>query len=297
VQEAREAIEAAAGEIAVVLTDYRMPGETGIDLLEYLADRHPDVVAVLTTAFAELEVAIAAVNRGRVYAILRKPAINDEILVTIRQALERHELGRTLREKIDQLQRANAALRKANQDLADSRTEVERLNEVAYIDAKTGVRSYRFFTERLDEEVARAERYAHPLTLILIDLDGFKPVNDRLGHVEGDRVLRAFAKLIDRSIRGVDLLSRFGGDEFALILPNTDAGGAVTVCERLGETVRSSPLGPVEPGEITISLGVAVVPDHPVASGADLVKLADEALYRAKQMGGDRFEVASGGRS
>jgi len=292
VQRAREILEAEGSAIAVVLTDYKMPGETGIELLTYLSEQHPDVIAVLTTAYAELELAIEAVNRGHVYAILRKPASNEEILITVRGALERVELKLALRDKVEQLERANAALRRACERLEASQGEVQRLGEMAYIDAKTGVRSYSFFTERLQEEVARAARYSHPLTLILIDLDGFKPVNDRLGHLEGDVVLKAFADLVASKIRGVDVLARFGGDEFAVLLPNTDAAGAARVCERVTRVVREAALGPLTPGEITISLGVAVVPDHPVGQGTALVQLADEALYKTKQRGGDGFEFA-----
>ena len=285
VQRARELLQAEGSAIAVVLTDYRMPGETGLDLLDYIAERHPYVMAILTTAYAELEVAIESINRGHVYAILRKPASNDEILVTVQQALERVELTRSLRDKIQQLERANAELRRAYAQLEASQGEVLRLSEMAYIDAKTGVRSYRFFTERLQEEVARATRYSHPLTLILIDLDGFKPVNDRHGHLVGDVVLKDFADLLAGRIRGVDVLARFGGDEFAVLLPNTDADGAATVCARLAQQVRQAALGPLASGEVTISMGVAVVPDYPVGRGAALVKLADDALYRAKQRG------------
>ena len=292
VQEAREILAAEGSEIAVVLTDYKMPGETGLDLLAHLAAEHPDVVAILTTAYAELEVAIEAINQGHVYALLRKPAGNEEILVTLHQALERHDLVYALRDKIAALEQANADLQQAYEELAASKVEVERLNEMAYYDAKTGVRSYRFLTERLDEEVARAQRYSHPFTLILIDLDGFKPVNDRLGHTAGDVVLKAFADLMQSKIRGVDVLARFGGDEFAVLLPSTDAAGASTVSERLGREVREAALGPLEPGEITISMGVASVPEHPVADGKQLVELADGALYEAKQAGGDCSRVA-----
>jgi diguanylate cyclase (GGDEF)-like protein len=292
VQKAREVMAADGCEIAVVITDYKMPGETGIELLAHLAQEYPDVVTVLTTAYAELDVAIEAINQGHVYALLRKPASNEEILVTVKQALERHLLVHTLRSKIDELERANADLQQAYEELASSQVEVERLNEMAYIDAKTGVRSYRFLSERLDEEVARAQRYSHPFTLILIDLDGFKPVNDRLGHTEGDIVLKAFADLMQSKIRGVDVLARFGGDEFAVLLPNTDAIGADRVCERLGKEVREASLGPAEPGEITISMGVASVPEHPVGNGKQLVELADGALYKAKGAGGDCSKVA-----
>jgi two-component system cell cycle response regulator len=292
VQRAREILAAEGNEIAVVLTDYKMPGETGLDLLAHLAAEHPDVVGVLTTAYAELEVAIEAINQGHVYALLRKPAGSEEILITLQQALERHELVHTLREQVGALERANADLQQAYEELAHSKEEVERLNEMAYYDAKTGVRSYRFLAERLDEEVARAQRYSHPFTLILIDLDGFKPVNDRLGHTAGDVVLKAFADLMQSKIRGVDVLARFGGDEFAVLLPSTDAAGASTVSQRLGQEVRETALGPLEPGEITISMGVASVPEHPVRNGKQLVDLADTALYKAKQAGGDCTRLA-----
>jgi diguanylate cyclase (GGDEF)-like protein len=272
-------------QYAIVVTDYRMPGETGIDLLEYLASERVDIVPVLTTAYMELEVALEAINRGRVFAVLRKPLEKQDVVLTIARAIERYELKHALKDKIAELERTNRELR-------ESRSQVQRLHEVASTDPKTGTRSYNFFVERLDEEVARAERYQHPLSLALVDLDGFKSVNDRHGHVVGDVVLRQVAELMLGNVRKIDLLARFGGDEFALLLPSTPAEGAGVVVERLIGRVASETFESTEAGQITLSVGVVTFPDIAVRTGREMIELADKALYAAKRAGGNRMAVA-----
>jgi diguanylate cyclase (GGDEF)-like protein len=157
------------------------------------------------------------------------------------------------------------------------------------------VRSYSFFTDRLEEEIARAHRYEQPLTLALIDLDGFKAVNDTLGHVVGDDVLREVAALMQSNIRRIDVLARFGGDEFSLLLPNTNIAGAKIVCERLRSFVAHSSFAKTEAGQITLSIGLCGLPDHSIREGGTMIKLSDDALYDAKKAGGNCFSVAPAG--
>jgi diguanylate cyclase (GGDEF)-like protein len=165
--------------------------------------------------------------------------------------------------------------------------------ELALRDGLTGLLNHAAFHERLQEEVARARRAHQSLALILSDLDDFKAINDTYGHLEGDRLLRAFADLVRRCTRSSDIAARYGGEEFAVVLPGLGAEEAVRVAERIRTASRGCPLmwiGPV-PVSITVSLGVAAYPEHG-EDPVELLRQADEALYRAKRAGKDCTHVA-----
>ncbi len=164
----------------------------------------------------------------------------------------------------------------------------EDLYDQARRDALTGLVNRRVFTERIQQEVRNAERYGHPLALACLDLDHFKAVNDKMGHAEGDEVLRKVSKAISRIVRDSDLLARVGGDEFALLLPNTHEERAVVLTQRLCDEVRS--LNVAAPGSppLGVSIGLACWQE-----GLDTeawMEQADAALYRAKAAG--RSQVA-----
>jgi diguanylate cyclase (GGDEF)-like protein len=173
--------------------------------------------------------------------------------------------------------------------IADRRV-IERLSVT---DKLTGLFNRRRFDEELAEEALRAERYHHPLALIILDVDHFKRYNDRHGHLKGDTVLRQVAKVMLRTKRATDLAYRYGGEEFCLLLPETGIAEARDVAERLRVAVeRESFIGEhTQPGaRLTVSLGVAslLTAEEPRRLFAE----ADEALYRAKEKGRNRFEVA-----
>jgi diguanylate cyclase (GGDEF)-like protein len=156
------------------------------------------------------------------------------------------------------------------------------VEERALTDDLTGLANRRRFTEALTGELSRAERFGTPVTLLLGDLDGFKLINDRLGHLAGDEALRTFARAVQRSTREIDLAARIGGDEFAVLLPETDAEGARQVAERIRLELREAG-GLPEP--ITASYGVA---EHiPSTSAEQLLAAADRCLYEAKAGGRD----------
>ena len=167
----------------------------------------------------------------------------------------------------------------------------------AVTDELTGLANRRRFMEVLELELKRSDRFTSPLALVLADLDDFKLVNDRFGHQTGDDVLRALSRVFRASLRDVDLPARLGGEEFAVLLPETDALGAEGLAERLRAELAALELqgpGP-EPLRVTASFGVAVYPE--AASGDDLLSFADAALYAAKATGKNRvvlhFETAS----
>ncbi len=166
------------------------------------------------------------------------------------------------------------------------------LERQALVDGLTGLANRRHCEEELDAELARAERLGGPTALVLADLDDFKGVNDRHGHPAGDAVLCAFAELLRESVREIDTAARFGGEEFMLVLPGTDAAGGSNVAERvraaLAERVIVTPGGAAI--RITASFGVATAP--PSSTAADLISAADTALYDAKHAGKNRVETA-----
>ena len=159
-----------------------------------------------------------------------------------------------------------------------------RLHEIvqrqAITDDLTGLVNRRRFIEALDAEIERARRFGSPLTVVLADLDNFKRVNDEHGHHTGDDVLRSFAGLLRSHVRDVDVCARIGGEEFAIVLPETDQPGAASVAERIRESLETVPIG------ITSSFGVAELSAG--QSGSDLLRTADAALYRAKEGGKNR---------
>jgi len=167
-----------------------------------------------------------------------------------------------------------------------------KMSTLAITDGLTGVYNHRHFHERLTEEWLRAERYRKPLSLVMIEGDDFKKINDTYGHLQGDAVLRDLAALMVRTVRDVDVVSRYGGDEFTVILPETDAQGAVTVAERIRRGVEEYPFASEE-GSIQMTVSVGVASHPPIADRNALVRAADEALYAAKRQGKNR--VVAGG--
>jgi diguanylate cyclase (GGDEF)-like protein len=200
--------------------------------------------------------------------LTKPPTEPQEVLVTVHRAMEKKRL-----------KDANARLLR----------EMEGLSRT---DALTGVWTRRAFEETLRRELVRAARHELPLSLVLVDVDHFKRINDTYGHRAGDEVLKWFGGQAGRLLREGDTLSRYGGEEFAVILPQTGATGAMTVANRLLESL----------AETVFDSGVCVTASAGVASGfgqeleeIDLVALADSALYRAKHDGRNR--ASSEGRS
>jgi two-component system cell cycle response regulator len=167
------------------------------------------------------------------------------------------------------------------------------LEQMVVSDPLTGLHNRRFLMDRLLQEMQRSDRHGEALAFAMIDLDGFKPINDQYGHVLGDKVLRAVGSAISRSIRVSDIAARYGGDEFAVILPQTPPEGAMRVCERLLRAI--SELGFQDesgrPCKVTASLGLAYYPADDVETPEDLVHSADGALYGAKRSGKNRFSA------
>ena len=173
----------------------------------------------------------------------------------------------------------------------------EEATRLSITDGLTGLWNRRLFDLRINEELQRAIRFQEPFGLLLVDLDHFKAVNDHYGHQAGDAVLVEVARRLTDATREVDVVTRFGGEEFALILPKTPVQGTMRLAAKVREVVAAEPFAAGAASiPVTASVGAAAYPDHGL-SGADLLAAADAALYRAKANGRDRVEEAEpGGR-
>jgi diguanylate cyclase (GGDEF)-like protein len=170
----------------------------------------------------------------------------------------------------------------------------ETLRHQSIRDPLTGLYNRRYLEESLARELARCERRGLPLTLLMLDLDHFKALNDRHGHDGGDAVLSSFGRVLQENCREEDIACRYGGEEFTLILPETDAATALRRAEQLRSLVAAMSVQHMrrELGPVTVSIGVAVFPEH-ATSATVLKRLADEALYEAKRLGRNRVQIAA----
>jgi diguanylate cyclase (GGDEF)-like protein len=169
-----------------------------------------------------------------------------------------------------------------------------RLKETSFKDDVTGLYNRRFFTIRLEEEISRHRRFNHPVSMVLLDLDGFKSVNDELGHAVGDETLRDVAQILMKHSRGINVVSRYGGDEFAILLVETSKAGARLYAERIREVVSRFRFTHGKP--VTASLGIASLPDDDATNAEELFKMADEALYAAKRSGKNQVATLDAAR-
>lgn len=255
-------------DAVLVLRD--LTGESGLAVLEHLRETESDTPVVLLTTTPSAEAAARALEAGA-DDVCPWPLPAVELLARLRRRLS------------------------AAEALAQAHQESRQLRELAVTDGLTGVANHRAFQERLREEFLRAQRYDDPLSLILIDVDHFKQVNDTWGHQAGDEVLRALSECIRRCVRETDFVARYGGEEFGVLLPNTHLSGALTVAERISSELRGMTVG-ASGVRITASFGVACYPARQVTSAELLVKAADEALYGAKRAGRNQISLAAAPR-
>jgi len=163
------------------------------------------------------------------------------------------------------------------------------LEDLSIHDGLTGLYNFREFYRQMAEEVERSWRYGHSFSLLMVDIDHFKSVNDTFGHLAGDEVLRVLAVRIHQEVRPADRIARYGGEELVIILPETRASGAVAMAERVRDTIASHPipLGPGQTVSLTVSIGVSAYPED-ADSAERLIVAADRALYAAKDAGRNR---------
>lgn len=163
-----------------------------------------------------------------------------------------------------------------------------RLKEFSFKDEVTGLYNRRFFSVRLEEEVSRCRRFNHPVAVVLLDLDGYKVINDEMGHAAGDETLREVAGILLKHSRGINVICRYGGDEFAVLLVETSKAGALLYADRIRQVLATHPFP--HGRRVTASFGVASLPEDVTPATDDLIRAADDALYAAKRAGKNRVE-------
>jgi diguanylate cyclase (GGDEF)-like protein len=199
-------------------------------------------------------------------------------------------MGETVERQAREIETFAGRLDSAHRELELTNT---RLRETSFKDEVTGLYTRRFFSLRLEEEMSRHRRFHHPVAVVLLDLDGFKLINDDLGHAVGDETLRDVAQTLARHSRGINVAARWGGDEFAVLLVETSKEGALLYADRIRQFIAGRSFAHGRP--VTASFGVAALPDDEVATGDELVRAADAALFAAKRAGRNRVAGAPAG--
>jgi len=250
----------------VVITDLRMPLLGGLELLASVKRLAPTVeVIILTGTHAQdMSSAVKALRLGAHDYLTKPPSSQDEVVLTVQRAVEKKRMHEE-----------NLRL-------------IRELESLSRTDALTGVGNRRAFDDALGHEIARAKRHGQALSLVMLDIDHFKHVNDTHGHQGGDEVLRVVARTLRATLRDGDVLYRYGGEEFAVLLPYAQGAGACTAAERMLRAIAAAPID-LRTGQlhVTSSAGVATL-SAADNDGASLVSRADAALYEAKKAGRNR---------
>lgn len=261
---AEEAIQMIRNRHAdVIITDIMMDGMDGLEFTRYIKEHYDSDVIVMTGYTGDYTYE-EAINKGADDFVF-KPIKFEELQL---------RLKRVMRER----------------QLTQERTLIlDQLRELAITDDLTRLYNSRHFYSQLESEVKRYERYKRPFSILMIDLDHFKHFNDTYGHLEGDRILRRVARKITTCMRTMDTAYRYGGEEFTVLLPETDSAAATVVAERIKDSISSDTLDFLDGSRITASIGVSEYMD--LDSLESFIKRADKAMYAAKQAG--RNNIAS----
>ena len=244
----------------LVLMDVNLGGSMdGVEVAHQLRERC-DVPVVFLTAYSDSQL-IARASQTNAYGYLVKPFEERELYATLQVALGRHAIERHLREQV-------------------------------IVDSLTGLHNRRFLDEMLPIEFSRARREGQPLSVVMLDIDNFKQLNDKHGHEAGDQVLKCIASTLRGAVRASDLVFRYGGEEFTLVIPDADARSAAQKMRSICATIRESAIG-YRGARLTFTLSAGVA-EMPATGGTPegLLRAADAALYRAKQAGRDRVHEA-----
>lgn len=184
------------------------------------------------------------------------------------------------------------AVQSAMIDITERKNIEGQLKHMAYHDALTGLPDRNAFETQLDDELNRAIRYKHALSLLILDLDHFKSINDVYGHQAGDKILRSFSMLLEQVIRNTDFAGRYGGEEFIIILPETTLSEAEELAERMRKKIEAHTftISDDKKIKVTSSIGIASFPDH-AQTKLNLIRAADSSMYKAKEAGRNQVKI------
>jgi two-component system cell cycle response regulator len=256
--------------VDLVLLDVMMEGLSGVDCCRILKSAGPQdtfLPVILVTARNDPDSRVEGLRIGA-DDYVTKPFDERELLARVEAMLR---------------------IKRSHDDLSAAR---DRLAQLAVQDELTGLYNVRYLHTRLTEEFKRAERHRDPLAVAMLDVDHFKSVNDRFGHEAGDAVLREVSVRLRKSVREIDVVTRYGGEEFVVLLPSTHLAGALVVADRVARSLREEPFQAAGRDiEVTASIGLALFPSRGVQTKESLLRSADRALYRAKDEGRDRICV------
>jgi diguanylate cyclase (GGDEF)-like protein len=292
--------------IDLILTDQKMPRLTGVQLLEWVHKHYPKTIRLLMTGFADLEEAVEAINRGRIFRYLFKPWRAEALLENLQSAAHTFLLERRHEEVLEQLRQLNTELEERvaqrTKELEETNQELDQKNKMleklALTDPLTGLSNRRAMDRLAEREMRRRDRYPGPLSLALIDVDHFKEINARYLLPGGDKVLIDLGKVLPSSLRTVDLLGRIGGEEFLVIAPETGMEGARALGERIRSTVEKNVFTYKEAIiPVKVSIGFAVDDSTTDDGGGikpdyeQMKHIAAAALSEAKNTGRNRCVV------
>jgi len=250
-----------------------------------------DLFLVLLASFLAFRVTAAVLRPIEVLSDSARRIAQGQLDHKVPEPATRDEIGllaRTFNDMLQRLRRQQAEIKAVNLDLLERNSELQQAKEtfeqLSITDGLTKLHNHRFFQDHLTREILRVGRSGEPLSMLLVDLDDFKQLNDRCGHAAGDELLAGVARILNQSVRATDLLARYGGEEFVVLTPDTDLDGAYRLAEKIRTAVAESSFildGSLRPLRVTVSIGVAQFAGDRRA----FFRAADRALYRAKDHG------------
>jgi two-component system cell cycle response regulator len=279
---AREALAQDSGAYDLILCDYNLPDGSGMDVLEEIVNRSSTPVLMVTGENVG-PIAAEAVRRGASDYVVKFGEYLFTIPLVVEKNLTLAKIKRENESLRQKLERANAELKEMN----------GQLQQLASTDPLTGLYNRRHFSQLLDQLFAETQRYERDLSCVMIDLDGYKQLNDTFGHQIGDELLVLAGKVVQANMRRMDVAARYGGDEFVLLLPHADAAEAAGVAARIRDEYKAASAAVLkrELG-VCMSAGVASTQSHRPSHADQLVAMADAALYKAKEAGRNRTTIS-----